>query len=123
MNQNNKEFNPIGIVQDPISFDKTEEIKTVEDVKVADTKIVNEYKEESKQVVEPEVEQQPVVTQTETPVKQELVLMLKNVKQYRQIGNILPRKTARRINIHIQNVQKKRVRGTLFRFPGHVLHQ
>lgn len=35
----------------------------------------------------------------------------------------LPRKTARRINIHIQNVQKKRVRGTLFRFPGHVLHQ
>ena len=70
MNQNNKEFNPIGIVQDPISFDKTEEIKTVEDVKVADTKIVNEYKEESKQVVEPEVEQQPVVTQTETPVKQ-----------------------------------------------------
>ena len=49
----------------------------------------------------------------QTPVKQELVLMLKNVKQYRQIGNILPRKTARRINIHIQNVQKKNVSGEL----------
>ena len=38
--------------------------------------------------------------------KTKLVLVLKNVKQYKQIGNILPRKTARRINIHIQNVQK-----------------
>ena len=70
MDQNNNEFNPMGNVQDPISFDKTEEIKTVDNIKVEETKIVEEPKEEIKNATQSEVEQQPVVTQTEAPVKQ-----------------------------------------------------